>query len=67
MNNDDILKVATYSLAAVMIAVIATLLVGLFVNKVDNAKIFEVLQPAFQTIVGCFVGLVGGRLMKGKE
>ena len=67
MNNEHIFKIAAYSLAGVMIAVIVTLLAGLFVERVDNAKIFEVLQPAFQAIVGCFVGLIGGRLMSDKQ
>lgn len=60
-------KIAIISLAGVMVATIAALLIGLFVEKVDNAKIFEVLQPAFQTIVGCFVGLIGGRFLTEKQ
>lgn len=51
------------TLAAVMISVITVLLMGLFVDKIDNNKVFEILGPAFQTIVGCFVGLISGRMI----
>jgi hypothetical protein len=36
------------------------LLAGLFVASVDNTKIFEAITPAFQTIVGGFIGLITG-------
>ena len=54
------------TLAMVMIAVIGVLLTGLFDTLVDNTKIFEILGPAFQTIVGAFVGIIGGRQMSIK-
>jgi len=52
------------TLASVMLAVIIVLLIGLFDARVDNDKIFAILAPAFQTVVGCFVGILGGRAMK---
>jgi len=36
------------------------MLLGLFHDKVDNNKVFEILSPAFQTIVGGFIGLITG-------
>ena len=54
-------------LGSVMVAVILVLLVGLFDNRVDNEKIFAILGPAFQTIVGCFVGILGSRLLSGNQ
>jgi hypothetical protein len=33
---------------------------GLFNNDIDNAEIFSIIGPAFNTIVGAFVGLLGG-------
>jgi hypothetical protein len=36
------------------------LLVGLFTPSIDNTKIFEAITPAFQTIVGGFIGLITG-------
>jgi hypothetical protein len=47
--------------------VIFVLLAGLFNNVVDNTEIFKILGPAFQTIVGAFVGVLGGRAMKQHE
>jgi hypothetical protein len=50
-----------------MASVIFVLLAGLFNDIVDNAEIFKILGPAFQTIVGAFVGVLGGRAMKQNE
>lgn len=47
-------------LAAVVLAMVLTMLAGLFAPSVDNEKIFGILGPAFQMIVGCLVGLLGG-------
>ena len=55
------------TLATVMGAVILVLLAGLFNELVDNTKIFEILGPAFQTIVGAFVGVIGGRQFNKTE
>lgn len=51
------------TLAAILAAVIAAMLYGLFTPSVDNKDIFAILGPAFQTIVGCFVGILGGRAL----
>lgn len=48
------------TLSVVIISVAIVLLAGLFEDSVDNDKIFEMLGPAFNTIVGAFVGLLGG-------
>jgi len=55
-----ILRVTVVTLSAIMMAVIATLMFGLFNNDIDNAEIFSIIGPAFNTIVGAFVGLLGG-------
>ena len=39
---------------------VGVLLIGLFTPAVDNTKIFEAITPAFQTIVGGFIGLITG-------
>jgi hypothetical protein len=64
---DNIYYIVVGTLAAVMISVISILLIGLFDERVDNDKIFSVLPPAFQTIVGCFVGVLGGRALTGPK
>jgi len=55
-----ILRVAVATLAMIMLSVIYTLMVGLFTQDVDNKEIFSIIGPAFNTIVGAFVGLLGG-------
>jgi hypothetical protein len=57
-----VVRVAIVTLAAVILVVVLTLAVGLFVpNEVlDSTAILEMINPAFQTIIGAFVGLLGG-------
>ena len=50
----------TATLCAVVIALIGALIHGLFVKEVDNTKIFEVIGPAFQTIIGGLIGWLSG-------
>jgi hypothetical protein len=54
--------VAIVTLSAVILVVVLALAVGLFVSNdvVDSAAILEMVNPAFQTIIGAFVGLLGG-------
>jgi hypothetical protein len=52
--------IATITLALILLSMVAVLLEGLFTEKIDNSKIFEAITPAFQMIVGAFVGLVAG-------
>ena len=61
--NNTLFVIVVSVLSCVMLSVIGTLLIGLFNEIVDNTKIFEILAPAFQTIVGAFVGVIGGRQM----
>jgi hypothetical protein len=46
----------------VILVVVLALAVGLFVSNdvVSSAAILETVNPAFQTIIGAFVGLLGG-------
>jgi hypothetical protein len=57
-----VVRVAIVTLSAVILVVVLTLAVGLFVpNEVlDSTAILEMINPAFQTIIGAFVGLLGG-------
>jgi len=52
--------IATVSLAIILLSMVAVMLIGLFHDKVNNDKVFEMLSPAFQTIVGGFIGLITG-------
>jgi undecaprenyl pyrophosphate phosphatase UppP len=51
---------ACYTLAAILLSMVIVMLIGFFHEKIDNAKIFEIVGPAFQTIVGGFIGLITG-------
>jgi ABC-type arginine transport system permease subunit len=51
---------ACYTLAVILISMVITMLIGLFDAQVDNNKVFEIVGPAFQTIVGGFIGLITG-------
>ena len=57
-----VVRVAIVTLSAVILVVVLTLAVGLFVSNdvVDSTAILEMVNPAFQTIIGAFVGLLGG-------
>lgn len=48
------------TLCVVVMGMVGVMLIGLFDEKVDNNKIFELISPAFQTIVGGFIGLLAG-------
>lgn len=52
--------IATITLTLILLSMVGVLLVGLFDTHVDNTKIFEAITPAFQTIVGGFIGLITG-------
>lgn len=58
--NNRIILVAILTLAFVMVAVVGVFLYGLFDPRVDNAELLKIIGPAFQMIVGAFVGLIGG-------
>jgi hypothetical protein len=57
-----VVRVAIVTLSAVILVVVLTLAVGLFVpnDVVESTAILEMVNPAFQTIIGAFVGLLGG-------
>jgi hypothetical protein len=57
-----VIRVAIVTLSAVILVVVAALVVGLFLPNhiVDSAAILDMVNPAFQTIIGAFVGLLGG-------
>ena len=55
-----ILKTTVGTLAIIVVAVVVVLMGGLFNPTVDNDKIFEIIGPAFSSVIGAFVGLLGG-------
>ena len=57
-----VIRVAIVTPSAVILVVVLALAVGLFVSNdiVNSSAILETVNPAFQTIIGAFVGLLGG-------
>jgi hypothetical protein len=43
-----------------VLGMVGAFLIGLWSKEVDNAEIFKLLSPAFQTIIGGFIGLLAG-------
>ena len=50
----------TVTLCVVVVGMVATMAFGMFDSDVSNDKIFEAITPAFQTIIGGFIGLITG-------
>lgn len=43
-----------------VLAMVAAFVLGLWAKEVDNSEIFKLISPAFQTIIGGFIGLLAG-------
>lgn len=50
----------TITLCIVVVGMVGTMMAGMFDSNVSNDKIFEAITPAFQTIIGGFIGLITG-------
>ena len=64
-----IMKVTVAVLASVTIAVVAVLMFGIFLpnDQIDNKDILALIGPAFNTVIGAFVGLLGGLSLSNKD
>jgi len=64
MNKDQLATwvtlIASFTLCLTVIAMVTVFMFGFFNPAVDNDKLFEIVGPAFQTIVGGFIGLITG-------
>jgi len=56
------IRMAVVTLACDVLVVVAALVIGLFMPNhiVDSDKVFEIVGPAFNMVIGAFVGLLGG-------
>jgi hypothetical protein len=56
------IRMAVVTLACVVLVVVVALVLALFMPNevVDSNKVFEVVGPAFNMVIGAFVGLLGG-------
>jgi hypothetical protein len=51
---------ATFSLMGVVACMIWMFLLAIYDPTVDDKVVFDIIGPAFQTIVGGFIGLITG-------
>jgi hypothetical protein len=51
---------ATFSLMGVVACMIWMFLLAIYDPTVDDQVVFQIIGPAFQTIVGGFIGLITG-------
>mgnify|MGYP003346282217 FL=1 len=57
---DWIMLISAGSLAMVVFCMMAIFIIATLDNNVDDKEIFAIVGPAFQTIVGGFIGLITG-------
>ena len=64
MNKDQLATwvtlIASFTLCVTVLSMVTVFMFGFFNPAVDNDKLFEIVGPAFQTIVGGFIGLITG-------
>jgi hypothetical protein len=58
--SDQVTIVCCFSLALVLMSTAGVCLYAFFDPRVDNASIFKMVEPAFNMIVGAFVGTIAG-------
>jgi hypothetical protein len=59
-NKEKIIVVAIWSLVAVIVAMIGMFVYAILDPNVDDDKVFQIVGPSFQSIVGAMIGLVAG-------
>ena len=52
--------IASFTLCVTVLSMVTVFMFGFFNPDVDNNKLFEIVGPAFQTIIGGFIGLITG-------
>jgi len=57
---EHILVIAAWSLVCVVVAMLSMFAFAVIDPNVDDEKVFQIIGPAFQTIVGGFIGLITG-------
>jgi len=64
---DTVVVTAAGSLVAVVVVMMFMFIIALLDPQVDDAAIFSIIGPAFQTIVGGFIGLITGINIKSND
>lgn len=59
-SKEHILVIAAWSLVCVVAAMLLMFAFAVIDPNVDDTVVFQIIGPAFQTIVGGFIGLITG-------
>jgi len=59
-SKDHIMIIAAWSLVAIVVAMLLMFGYAVIDTNFDTDKVFQIIGPAFQTIVGGFIGLITG-------
>jgi membrane associated rhomboid family serine protease len=57
---EHVMLIAAWSLVAVVIAMLLMFAYAVIDPNFDTDKVFQIIGPAFQTIIGGFIGLITG-------
>ena len=59
-HKEHIMVIAAWSLVAIIMAMLFMFGYAVIDTQFDTDKVFQIIGPAFQTIVGGFIGLITG-------
>ena len=57
---EHVLLIASWALVCVIVAMLLMFIYAILDPAVDDTKVFDIIGPAFQTVVGGFIGLITG-------
>jgi len=57
---DHVMIIAAWSLVAVVIGMLLMFAYAVIDPNFDTDKVFQIIGPAFQTVIGGFIGLITG-------
>jgi hypothetical protein len=57
---EHIMIIAAWSLVAIVVSMLVMFMYAVIDPNFDTDKVFQIIGPAFQTIVGGFIGLITG-------
>jgi hypothetical protein len=68
-SNERVVMCVTLTLCVVIVGMVGALVMAVFDPTIPNEPIFAIIGPAFQTVVGGFIGLITGIKIgqQGKE
>jgi len=57
---EHILLICAWSLVCVIVAMLLMFIYAILDPNVDDAEVFKIIGPSFQTVIGGFIGLITG-------